>query len=67
VPGLPPNLKIHLVTQVDPGPSSSRLSVLEYVLDLHTERKQALEERERECYPVISCPSVMLSAGAGQS
>lgn len=66
MPGLPPNLKIHLVTQVDPGPSSSRLSVLEYALDLHTERKQALNEREGESYAVISI-SVVVMLSAGQS
>lgn len=54
IPGLPPSLRVHIVTQIDENDQASSsdsksMTVLEHVLDGHTERKRALQQKAGEC------------------
>ena len=59
IPGIPPSLRIHIVSQVDTEPdpdeekkeATSAQTALQRVLDGHVERRKALRERAGEPTP----------------
>lgn len=53
IPGLPPSLKVHLVTQVDETQHRDGISAFQSVLEGHTELQRLIIERDSESAEVV--------------